>query len=79
MTLYDGALFPQWQGDLLVSSLVERSLRRVRIRDGKVVDQETLLTELSTRLRDVRTGPDGALYVLTDAEDGKVLRVAPAK
>ena len=79
MTLYAGTLFKDWQGDLFVTSLVEKSLRRVRIRDGKVAEQEPLLMELGARLRDVRTGPDGALYVLTDADDGKVLRLVPAK
>lgn len=78
MTLYDGALFPEWQGDLLVSTLVEKSVRRLVIEDGRVVRQEVLFTELDERLRDVRTGPDGALWLLTDAENGRVLRVTPA-
>lgn len=79
MTLYTGTLFPQWQGDLLVSTLVERSVRRVDLKDGKVAGQEILFKELDQRLRDVRTGPDGALYLLTDDPDGKVLKVLPAR
>ena len=78
MTLYDGALFPAWRGDLFVSTLVERSVRRVDLQDGKVAGQETLFTEIGERLRDVRTGPDGALYLLTDAPNGRVLRIVPA-
>jgi len=77
LTLYDGDLFPQWRGDLLASTLVEKSVRRVDLEDGEVAGQETLFTELDVRLRDVRTGPDGALYLLTDDSDGKVLRVTP--
>lgn len=78
MTLYSGTLFPQWQGDLLVSTLAEGSVRRVRLADGKLTQQETLFAELGQRLRDVRTGPDGAVYLLTDAAQGQLLRVVPA-
>jgi aldose sugar dehydrogenase len=80
MTLYDGALFPQWQGDLFVAALAEESVRRVSIGpDGQPEAQEMLFTELDQRMRDVRTGPDGALYLLTDEEDGQLLRVVPAQ
>ena len=77
MTLYDGALFPEWRGDLFVAALAERSLRRLDLENGAVVEQEVLFTDLGERLRDVRTGPDGALYVLTDSPDGRVLRIVP--
>jgi glucose/arabinose dehydrogenase len=77
MTHYDGALFPAWRGSLFVTALKERSVRRVPMRAGVPGAEETLFTELGERLRDVRGGPDGALYLLTDAADGKVLRVTP--
>jgi len=74
---YDGALFPAWRGSLFVAALREGSVRRVALKDGLPVAQETLFTELGERLRDVRAGPDGALYLLTDSAQGRVLRVAP--
>lgn len=77
MTYYDGKLFPDWRGDLFVAALVEQSIRRLDLHDGKVIEQEILLQDIGERLRDVRTGPDGALYVLTDSPNGKVLRVTP--
>jgi glucose/arabinose dehydrogenase len=78
MTLYRGALFPDWQGDLLVASLVGRDVRRIRLHNGEAVEVEALFGEVGARLRDVRTGPDGALYLLTDSSQGQVLRVVPA-
>ncbi len=77
MAWYDGALFPAWRGSLFVAALKERSLRRVPMKAGQPQAQETLFTELGERLRDVRTGPDGSLYLLTDSADGRVLRVSP--
>lgn len=77
MAYYDGDLFPQWRGDLFVAALVERSVRRLDMANGKVAEQEILFRELDERIRDVRAGPDGALYVLTDSPAGKVLRVTP--
>lgn len=76
--LYLGHAFPAWSGDFFVGALKERSLHRVRIRDGEVVLQETLLRELKARIRDVRGGPDGLLYLLTDDADGALLRLRPA-
>ena len=78
MTRYRGKLFPKWQGDLFVGALAERSVHRVELVDGKARDAETLFEELGARIRDVVTGPDGALYLLTDQAKGKVLRVAPS-
>jgi len=77
MTLYRGNLFARWAGNLFVTALAGRHLRRIELADGKPVDQHVLLAGRNARLRDVRTGPDGALYVLVDAEDGKVLRLSP--
>lgn len=77
MAFYDGDKFPAWKGDLFVGALKDRHLRRVDLDGEKVVGQELLLEELKERIRDVRTGPDGFLYVLTDATDGRVLRLEP--
>ncbi|VFR32005.1 PQQ-dependent oxidoreductase, gdhB family [plant metagenome] len=78
MAWYDGELFPAWQGSLFVTALVERSVRRVPMRGGVPGEQEILFTELGERIRDVRAGPDGALYLLTDQAQGRVLRISPA-
>ena len=78
MAFYDGDAFPEWQGDLFLGALSHLHLRRLEIEGEAVVAQEELLTGLSERIRDVRAGPDGLLYVLTDSSDGKLLRLAPA-
>jgi len=76
---YSGRLFPAWQGDLFVASLVGRSLIRLVLHDERVVAEQHLLTDLNARIRGVSEGPDGALYVLTDGNGGKILRLAPKK
>jgi glucose/arabinose dehydrogenase len=78
-TLYLGRAFPEWTGDFFVGGLAEGSLRRVRMRGGEVVLQETMLRELKARIRDVRTGPDGFLYLLTDDANGTLLRLRPGR
>ncbi len=77
MALYEGDRFPDWQGNLLIAGLASRDLTRLVLDGEEVVEEERLLTELNRRLRDVREGPDGAVYVLTDHADGEVLRVTP--
>lgn len=77
MAQYHGEAFPDWQGKLFVTALAEKSLRRLTLEGDSVVAQELMLTELNMRLRDVRTGPDGFLYVLTDSDSGAVLRLTP--
>ena len=79
MAWYDGALFPAWRGSLFVSALAERSVRRVPMAGGTPGTQDILFTELGERIRDVRSGPDGALYLLTDSASGRVLRIVPAR
>ncbi|XBQ16518.1 MAG: PQQ-dependent sugar dehydrogenase [Oceanicaulis sp.] len=80
MTLYDGALFEDWRGDLFVSALSERAIHRIDLdASGAVQSEEVMLTERGQRFRQIATGPDGALYVLTDGGgDGEVLRITPA-
>jgi aldose sugar dehydrogenase len=66
-----------WKGSLFTGSLKFRHLVRMRIEGGKVVEQERLLADLGQRIRDVREGPDGLLYVLTDDRDGQLVRLTP--
>ncbi len=73
---YDGAMFPTWHGSFFMPTLTERSVRRVRVDARGRVSQETLFTELDARIRDVRQAPDGALWLLLDGADGRVLRVS---
>jgi len=72
---YTGDLFPQWKGNLLVGSLVNKCLIRLVLDGDRVVAEEHLLVDLGQRIRDVRQAPDGSLYLLTDA--GAVLRLTP--
>ena len=78
MSQYRGELFPEWNGDLLVASLVEQTIRRIRLDGREIRGQKVLNLELGRRLRDIRVGPDGALYILTDHTDGEILRITPA-
>jgi glucose/arabinose dehydrogenase len=75
LAIYEARLFPDWQGDLLVGALVDREVRRLDLEDGVVTAEESLFEELATRIRDVRVGPGGALFVLTP---DRVMRVTPA-
>ena len=77
MSFYDGSRFPEWRGNLFVSALAGKSLVRLVLKNGRVVNEERLLTELNARIRGVTQGPDGALYVLTDGNAGKILRLVP--
>ncbi|MEP5763894.1 MAG: PQQ-dependent sugar dehydrogenase [Halieaceae bacterium] len=79
MTWYDGDAFPQWRGDLFVTALVDKEVRRLDLEDGKIVSETPLFSEIGERLRDIRTAPDGSLYILTDSEAGKIVRVSPAR
>ena len=84
LAFYDGDRFPDWKGNLFAGSLrfggLPRTghLERIVLNDaGQELRREWLLAELRQRIRDVRQGPDGLLYVLTDADDGAVLRIEP--
>ena len=78
MTFYTGEAFPGWQGSLLIGSLRPGLLVRLILEDGRVAREERYLGELGERIRDVRQGPDGLLYLLTDSRQGRLLRVMPA-
>jgi glucose/arabinose dehydrogenase len=75
---YTGDLFPGWKGNLLVTALAGEALHRLVLEGEKVVGEEVLLKALDERLRNVRQGPDGALWLLTDRSEGMVLRMVPS-
>ncbi len=77
IAFYTGSLMPEWQGNLFVTALAGQALWRLTLTGNTVAARETVaLPELATRLRDVRQGLDGALYVLTDGSGGSLLRIA---
>ncbi|MEO1039907.1 MAG: PQQ-dependent sugar dehydrogenase [Pseudomonadota bacterium] len=79
LAVYSGALFEGWAGDLFVTALAGEALHRIVLdEDGAVIGEELLLAERGERLRHVLEGPDGALYVLTDSDDGAILKLTPA-
>lgn len=78
MAFYTGTRFPQWQGNLFVGALRDQMLVRVELDGERVIRQEHLLKEAVGRIRDVRAGPDGLIYLLTDSSEGRLLRLEPA-
>ena len=78
MTVYDGAMFPGWRGNLLVAALKEKHIARLVLENGRVVGEERLLTDLGERVRDIAVGPDGAVWAITDETDGKLVRLTAA-
>jgi glucose/arabinose dehydrogenase len=79
MAFYTGDLFPSWKGSLFVGALAGQMLVRLTLDGEKVTGEERLLQGLRERIRDVRMGPEGALYLVTDNNAGRVLKVMPAK
>ena len=77
LTIYTGNSFPAWRNALFLGTLVDEDVRMIRLKDGEVVEEQIMFSEIEERIRDVRTGPDGLLYLLTDSTQGKVIRVAP--
>jgi len=77
MTFHSGQTFPDWAGDLFVGGLASQDLRRLDVEDGRIVGETVLLEDLGARIRDVREGPDGYLYILTDEADGGLYRLEP--
>ncbi len=78
LTFYQGAMFPDWAGDLLVGALKGQMLVRLEMDGDTVVDEERLFQDKLGRIRDVRVGPEGAIYLLTDEAPGSLLRIVPA-
>ena len=77
MTFYTGKLFPKWDGSLFTGALAGKMLVRLSLNGNSVTGEERLLQDLNERIRDVRQGPDGALWLLTDNAAGRILRVSP--
>ena len=75
MAFYDGDRFKAWQHNVFIGALVSQELIRLQFDGDKVVHEERLLGELKARIRDVRQGPDGYLYVLTDEDDGALYKI----
>lgn len=77
MTFYEGDLFKGLKGSVLIGSLGGLNVTRLVLKDDKVVGEERLFTDIGARVRDVVAGPDGAIYVLTDEGDGKLIKITP--
>jgi aldose sugar dehydrogenase len=78
MAFYTGDKFPKWRGDLFVGALRDQMLVRLKLNGEKIVHEERLIKNTLGRIRDVRQGPDGLIYLLTDAPNGVLARVEPA-
>jgi glucose/arabinose dehydrogenase len=78
MAFYTGDKFPAWRGSILVGALSGRLVSRLETDGNKVTGEERMLRDLNERIRDVRQGPDGFVYLLTDASQGRILRLKPA-
>ena len=75
---YTGDAFPAWRGSLFIGSLKDRLLVRLTLEDERVTGEEHLLADRGQRIRDVRQGPDGFLYVVTDESNGRIYRISPS-
>jgi aldose sugar dehydrogenase len=74
---YTGSAFPEWKGNLFVGGLRSQVLVRLRIENNRVTGEEHLLGDRKQRIRDVRQGPDGALYIVTDQQNGELWKITP--
>ena len=79
LAFYTGDAYPAWKGSAFVGGMAIPTLSRLELDGTKVVHEERLLEDLGERIRDVRQGPDGMLYLLTDSEEGRVLKLKPEK
>jgi glucose/arabinose dehydrogenase len=80
MVFYTGKLFPAWKDSLFIGGLGSTNLVRLTLKGEQVVGEERLLQDLQPqreRIRDVRQGPDGAIYVVTDSPTGRILKLIP--
>ncbi|WNG40149.1 PQQ-dependent sugar dehydrogenase [Archangium violaceum] len=77
MTIYSGDLFPEWRDNIFIGGLSSQALVRLVMKDDRVVGEERLLTEQNARIREVVQGPEGALYLLTDDSNGRLLKLTP--
>jgi glucose/arabinose dehydrogenase len=79
MQFYTGDAFPAWRGSLFVGALKEMRLVRLTLENDRVTGEEHLLVDRRQRVRDVRQGPDGALYIVTDQDNGELWKIAPRR
>jgi aldose sugar dehydrogenase len=79
ITFYDGKLIPEWQNNLIVAALAGEHISRLVLDGNKVMGEERLLLDQHQRMRDVKEGPDGALWVITDDANGRLIRIAPRR
>jgi len=77
LAFYTGDLFPDWKGSILVGALKYMQVQRLVMKDGKVVAHEILADDIGDRVRDVKQGPDGAVYLVTDDANGRIVRMSP--
>lgn len=78
LAVYEGDDFPEWRGDLFVGALVDREVRRLDMKAGKVVSEEHVFPEIRARIRDIRIGPGDTLHILTDGSPGRLIKVVRA-
>jgi glucose/arabinose dehydrogenase len=79
LAFYDGKAFPAWKGDVFVGAMSGKQLVRLKLKDGRVVGEEKLLMDRCKRTKDVREGPDGLIYVVTDETPSEILRLVPKR
>ena len=79
LTFYTGDAYPAWKGSVFVGGLAIPTLARLEMEGGKVTHEERLLEDVGERIRDVRQGPDGMIYLLTDSQEGRLLKLKPEK
>jgi glucose/arabinose dehydrogenase len=78
LAFYEGDKFPRWRGDVLMGTLKAEALLRVRLNGERFIEDEFMFKGELPRVRDVRAGPDGFVYLLTDIANGAILRLEPA-
>ena len=78
MAFYAGEAFPDWEGDLFVGGLASTALVRLELDGNSAVDEERILEKAGRRIRDVVVGPEGALFLVTDEDNGEIIRITPA-
>src|SRR5690606_11952699 len=77
MLFYGGTLWPQWRGSLFSGALQGRMVARLTLDANRIISEERLLVGSNERIRDLREGPDGALWLINDSDDGRIMRMIP--
>ena len=78
LAIYEGELFPDWQGNLFVGALNDKNVKRLVLNKNRaVIEEEALFNEIGNRVRDIRVSPRGEIYIITDGEKGALFRVSP--